>query len=83
MGPSKGPSKDSHFSIPMLLDIGKKFCHTLVEYSELEFSDEFHKRARLYIKEIEDFYRGPDGGGGGNNEDQDEDCMKGSIIETD
>ena len=64
----------------MLLDIGKRFCQTLVEYSDLEFSDEFHKRAKLYIKEIEDFYRGPDGG---NNEDQDEDCMKGSIIETD
>jgi hypothetical protein len=57
-GPTSGSYKDSHFTIPLLLDIGKKFCQTLVEYSDLEFSDEFHKRARLYIKDIEDFYRG-------------------------
>jgi hypothetical protein len=63
--------KDSHFTIPQLLDIGKKFCQTLVEYSDLEFSDEFHKRARLYIKEIEDHYRGetPAGGVDGYKED--------------
>ena len=57
-GPNKGTNKDTHFTIPILLDIGKKFCQTLVEYSDLEFSDEFHKRARVFIKEIEDFYRG-------------------------
>jgi hypothetical protein len=68
----------------LLLDIGKKFCQTLVEYSDIEFSEEFHKRAKVYIKEIEDFYRGgePEKECPGDDVDDDGYGMRSSMIET-
>lgn len=52
-GPTRGPYKDSHFTIPMLLDIGKKFCQTLYEYSNFERAPDYPKQLRKMIKEIE------------------------------
>ena len=31
-GPTKGLYKDCHFTISMLLDMGKQFCYTLLDY---------------------------------------------------
>ena len=42
----------------MLLDLGRKFCLTLVEFSDLEFAEDYHKRMRAYIREIEYILRG-------------------------
>lgn len=33
-GPSQGYYKGFHFSIKMLLDMGKEFCSTLAQYSD-------------------------------------------------
>lgn len=52
-GPSAGPYKDSHFSIPMLLDLGRKFCQTLLEYSNLELAEDSQKQTRKLLKEID------------------------------
>jgi len=41
-GPTKGPLKDTHFTISTLLDLGRHFCETLVEYTLL--SEEAHRR---------------------------------------
>jgi hypothetical protein len=57
-GPTKGPHKDTHFTILMLLDLGRKFCQTLVEFSDLEFAEDYHRRMRGYIREIEYILKG-------------------------
>jgi len=51
-----------------------------VEYSDLEFSDEFHKRARLYIKEIEDYYRGDTPAIGDADKEEDPDAEEGMVV---
>jgi hypothetical protein len=53
LGPTKGPYKDSHFSIQNLLNLGKQFCLTLVEYSELERMEDGAKVVKKLLKEIE------------------------------
>jgi hypothetical protein len=34
LGPTKGLYKDCHFTIPMLLDMGKQFCLSLADLVE-------------------------------------------------
>jgi hypothetical protein len=46
-GPNKGPYKDCHFSISMLLDIGQAFCQSLLDMIEKE-----QIKVSLAIKEI-------------------------------
>jgi hypothetical protein len=56
-GPTKGPHKDCHFSIPMLMDIGRKFCETLIDYSDMERAEDHKVRLRVLIKEIEKMHK--------------------------
>ncbi len=49
-GPTKGPLKDTHFTISTLLDLGRHFCQTLAEYHSLELREE---AMRKILKEIE------------------------------
>jgi hypothetical protein len=35
-GPTNGIYKDCHFTIPMLKDLGKQFCLTLIDYASSE-----------------------------------------------
>jgi hypothetical protein len=57
-GPTKGLYKDTHFSISQLLELGRKFSLTLVDFSELEFADDYHKRMKVYIRDIEAILKG-------------------------
>ena len=72
-GPSQGICKGFHFSIKMLLDMGRDFCRTLALYSEVDAS--YYKQILTEIQY--DFNKaqgetatrghdGPDGGGQGN-----------------
>ena len=51
-----------------------------MEYSDLEFSDEFHKRARVYIKEIEDYYRGDAPAIGDADKEEDPEAEEGMVV---
>ncbi|TNV86432.1 hypothetical protein FGO68_gene10605 [Halteria grandinella] len=53
LGPTKGTHKDAHFSIQNLLNLGKQFCLTLIEYSELEKAQDSAKQVKRLLKEIE------------------------------
>lgn len=35
-GPDRGPYKDCHFTISMMLDMGRQFCLTLLDYAETD-----------------------------------------------
>ena len=52
-GPSKGMHADTHFTIQMLLNLGRNFCRTLVEYSEMERTQDGQRIMRKMIKDIE------------------------------
>jgi len=47
-----------YFSISQLLELGRKFSLTLVDFSELEFADDYHKRMKVYIRDIEAILKG-------------------------
>lgn len=53
LGPTRGHFKDSHFSIPMLLNLGRQFCETLLEYSNIERAEDSGKLMKRILKEIE------------------------------
>ena len=59
-GPTKGPNKDCHFSISMLLDLGKRFGQTLLAYSDLEMAEDSTLQMKAYVKVIESLLKKPD-----------------------
>lgn len=52
-GPTKGQLRDKHFSIKDLLDIGKQFCLTLLDYTSMLRAPDSKIQMKKIIKEIE------------------------------